>query len=781
MTFFSTSTFWGRGWRLAAPLALGLLIALVLFPASTSAHAFLERSTPEANAVIPDPPAEVRIWFTEPLEPDFSRAQLFDAEGNQIETPASRLGDEPNQLVLELPADLARGTYTIQWRNVSAADGHPEAGFFPFTIGQQADVVVPSPPPVPDSGSSVASLATLGRWLGLIGMAAAVGTFFCWVFAIRPALAAISAGDRERAGDRVRLLALVGVAMALIGAIILWVAQARTASGSASADALWSVLTGTRFGTIWLLRLATLIVYSVLLIRRSSWLQPAGASGTIITVLAGLLALLPFSLNSHAAAQPAGQPAAVTVDWLHLMGSSIWLGGLLTVLIGLIQLRGIAADQRRQVYAAVIPRFSTIAITSVIVLAATGIYSAWLQVGNLYALRESEYGRTLIVKLILVVPLLILGGLNLRVIGPAMLRKAGARLHFARTVLAEVVLGLGILAVVGVLIGLPPAREVVSVEAGHALFRFNEAGVSANLHITPGAVGPNLYTVDLAVSEGDLPPESELLLRISSDSDIEGIREVVLNQISSDPLRFEAQGQELSVVGQWDLELILRRPNTVDWRVQTPIDVQRLPPADRVPGQPPRFEGYTAAAAVLLGGLAIALIVASLRRRRIEGSSRFVTEAGLALAVISALILVVTSFSSDSVARSENPIPRDADSVALGRSIYLENCTTCHGEDARGDGPDAVGMLPPPADLYADHVDDHTDETIYWWIRLGIDNTPMPGFEERLTSDEVWHLVNYIRSLRHPVEASTGSDALADLGSDGICTQPAEPVEASAP
>src|SRR5690349_16317662 len=121
-----------RGWRQRAILILPI-VAIVLGlmasqPQTAKAHAFLDRSEPSANRVLPEAPTEVNLIFTEPLEPDFSRAELYDSTGALVPTEPSRIG-EANQILLTLPADLPNGTYTVQWRNVSASDGHPQQGF----------------------------------------------------------------------------------------------------------------------------------------------------------------------------------------------------------------------------------------------------------------------------------------------------------------------------------------------------------------------------------------------------------------------------------------------------------------------------------------------------------------------------------------------------------------------------------------------------------------------------------------------------------------------------
>jgi putative copper resistance protein D len=52
-----------------------------------------------------------------------------------------------------------------------------------------------------------------------------------------------------------------------------------------------------------------------------------------------------------------------------------------------------------------------------------------------------------------------------------------------------------------------------------------------------------------------------------------------------------------------------------------------------------------------------------------------------------------------------------------------------------------------PADFGGGHTDTHPDGDLYHWIRNGIDNSDMPGFAEQLSSEETWHLVNYVRRL----------------------------------
>ena len=93
-----------------------------------------------------------------------------------------------------------------------------------------------------------------------------------------------------------------------------------------------------------------------------------------------------------------------------------------------------------------------------------------------------------------------------------------------------------------------------------------------------------------------------------------------------------------------------------------------------------------------------------------------------------------------------NPFPLNQESVDKGLATYTASCTTCHGDTGRGDGPAGLALNPPPADL-AIHVPLHTDDELYSFIADGIDGTPMVAQLGNLTTDEIWHLVNYIRTI----------------------------------
>src|SRR5262245_27503788 len=101
-------------------IILGLLLFGLIGPQPVWAHATLLRADPAPNAVIAEPPAEIRLWFSELLEPAFSYIRLSDSDGNPVATPASEI-DRNNAYQMALrPGDLPEGLYTVNWLALSA-------------------------------------------------------------------------------------------------------------------------------------------------------------------------------------------------------------------------------------------------------------------------------------------------------------------------------------------------------------------------------------------------------------------------------------------------------------------------------------------------------------------------------------------------------------------------------------------------------------------------------------------------------------------------------------
>jgi mono/diheme cytochrome c family protein/uncharacterized membrane protein len=441
---------------------------------------------------------------------------------------------------------------------------------------------------------------------------------------------------------------------------------------------------------------------------------------------------------------------AIAFDVFHLLGVSLWVGGLFVLAAVLVPtVRTLAPPVRRAVLVRVLPRFSALALAAWAVLAVTGLYSAWLQVGNWTGLRDTAYGRSLTVKLVLLVPLLLLGAFNLLAVTRNLQRRNadertvdGWSRRFGLAVGAEVALVVLVLFVVGRLIGQAPAREVLAQRIGHTSLALELGGRDATLAVAPGATGPNHFRLE--VGGGPLPANSAAVLRLELPSVDTGRKELKLVRAAGNA--FEGHGSELSIAGDWTIEAILRQPGENDLAATRTFALGTEPPIVRLPSPAWHFDRSALPGLLFLvlgiAGLVLARMSANTRRRRQSG--------GLGLAALSlgaGLLLLwrTTPAGVTPVAAATNPVQPSVASITRGEEVYAANCLQCHGATGNGDGPAAAGLDSPVADLASAHARSHLDQDLFYWIENGIDGSAMPAFGDRLDDAEIWDTINYVR------------------------------------
>ncbi len=110
------------------------LFAIVLgTQQAASAHAFLDRAEPRVGSKVDKPPGSVRMWFTQQLEPAFSKVEVFDADGKRVDKKDAHVDSSDRKLLIVSLPQLPPGTYKVSWRVVSV-DTHPTKGDFKFIV-----------------------------------------------------------------------------------------------------------------------------------------------------------------------------------------------------------------------------------------------------------------------------------------------------------------------------------------------------------------------------------------------------------------------------------------------------------------------------------------------------------------------------------------------------------------------------------------------------------------------------------------------------------------------
>jgi len=164
--------------------------------------------------------------------------------------------------------------------------------------------------------------------------------------------------------------------------------------------------------------------------------------------------LLTSSLTSHGAALPSGPAAGIAVDWLHIVGATAWLGGLISLAVLLPVAQG--ADTSGLV-ARLIVRFSRFALAAAAVVVLSGVVQASIEVGSWAGLLDTAYGELVLIKVGLLAAMLGLAVFNDRR-GRAQKAQKEAGQVVRGGVRAELVLGVLALATAAMLTGTPPSR-----------------------------------------------------------------------------------------------------------------------------------------------------------------------------------------------------------------------------------------------------------------------------------------------------------------------------------
>lgn len=112
---------------------LAVLALLLSCAAGACAHAFLDRAAPAVGSAVRGSPAEVRLWFTQELEPAFSTIRVLDRNGNQVDKRDTRVDVSDRTLLHVSLVSLTAGTYKVVWRVVSI-DTHVTEGDFTFEV-----------------------------------------------------------------------------------------------------------------------------------------------------------------------------------------------------------------------------------------------------------------------------------------------------------------------------------------------------------------------------------------------------------------------------------------------------------------------------------------------------------------------------------------------------------------------------------------------------------------------------------------------------------------------
>jgi copper transport protein len=460
-----------HGLRLLAVIVAATVVLALTAPAAWGHAAFLE-SQPEAGTRVEAGPSQITLGFTEPLNEGLSEATLVNVKTGET-VPSSLVEGDDRELILQPQARLERAPYRVDWHTVSTVDGHALEGSFGFgvqTAAAEAEHELEQSPLARDGWLRIAARAAFYAALIFFAGGVFAGALLSrrrpteWILprGLRSRLER-RGEDGDALAERAARRTIDAGWLAASGAATVAILEAGDAGGGLGlaglSDFLFTNVAGlARVGAV------VAILLAVVSARR----MPLAASGWIA------LAFLSIALGGHAnSAEQRG--LAVFTDWVHLLAAAVWVGGIAQIAVAWLPLVRLGDRELRQEgVRSVLPRFGRVALPAFLVVAATGLTNALIQLGHVEALWQTPYGRILGVKIAFVGSIALASYLHAVRLRPRLSAAnphpegRSERAHW-RLLFSEPLLAVGAIAAVATLVAFPlPPQQLGETDEAEA-------------------------------------------------------------------------------------------------------------------------------------------------------------------------------------------------------------------------------------------------------------------------------------------------------------------------
>jgi copper transport protein len=481
-----------------------LIILLVLSLTSipfVSAHPFTDETIPNLSSNAPTGVSEVIVYFSEPVELNFSTLKVLDNNGNQIDNKDTDYYEDEKSLIVTT-SPLEDGVYTVTTKVLSKVDGHLVPGAFLFAVG---DVVID--PKLLENQSSIDLIfypEAGARFPGIVGQTIVLGVVIASLIiwgtqnkqSIKEELEQVQIKHHQK------FMSITGIGLMLIFiSNILMIAVQTVRLETSPIEAIQ-----TYFGTIWLARM---IITIVLLGIWFTLDRKTNVTKKIqIPMLVAMLALISTSsLIGHGAAS--GETPALILDYIHNLVAAVWIGGIFYFVFTLLPaLSKLKEENREKMSLALIPRFSIAFIISIGIVIITGPLLMWFLESDVGLITESVYGQLIILKIAIASVMVALGGFfQFRVQKTAEKNfqsgKIDVHRKLRRSLKVDAALGVVLLGVVALITnGTLPEGQFQDASAQEIIYGFKTIEFTDNakfeIQITPFSSGVNTILVQVS-------------------------------------------------------------------------------------------------------------------------------------------------------------------------------------------------------------------------------------------------------------------------------------------
>ncbi len=564
----------GRLARLCVvPALAGIMLIAMAAPAW--AHAILISTDPPKNGVAAVSPSQLSLMFNENVEVSFGAIRVYTCAGKRITTGSPHhFASSDRTVVLSVPK-LDDGVYLVSWRVISA-DSHPVNGTYSFSIGNS-------------SGGNLNSCATettakSSKTVGVLFGVARAGVFSGLALLIGGAVFLLLIAGGSSAEGSTRRTMWIGWFVLTLFTIAALMLQGPYAAGAGIGDAIkWSVVHDvlhTRFGHVTEVRFLLLAAALALL----ALLKPVmrhGRAPVWWSVMGGVVAIGLAGTPGYAGHAATGDFTnfAVPLDAIHVLAMSVWLGGLVVLLVAALG-GGFSGGLRRA-----LSTFSRVAFWCVVVLILSGLFASWRQVGfTIRGYTHTSYGNILLVKLVVIVALVGLAGISRSIVR----KRRSAPLDapesavaaidertiagLRRSVFGEVALGLAVLAVTAVLVNAQPARSALTPKlfSGSVSAGSGPTAMTIQATVDPAHVGLNeihVYTLT--------PKGADLSVRGMSAKLVDGTTSVPAGLQRAGANHFLTNSAAIPIAGKY--QMLIEVEQVIDGQLRDTAAVMTVP------------------------------------------------------------------------------------------------------------------------------------------------------------------------------------------------------------
>jgi putative copper export protein/methionine-rich copper-binding protein CopC len=566
-------------------------------------------------------PANITIIFSERPDPKISYIHVTDSEGNRIDNGEFKItGVNERQATVLLDKNKVHdGVYSISWLTLSKDDGHISKGTYVVGVGAMTELGQ-NQENIAEHQETLTPVIAITKTPIIISQVCILGFVICDFIIWR---GVPKTGMRNAIHDLTlsrfrKPIILSALAITAAATILLFVqAYDITESGANYFKNLVSLLYGTSNGTVWIIRIvcSAVVLLIIYIYSRQRTIDSktdqlreiANQNQKKKTVLLSLLVVATIasiatnSIVSHSASIQSDSQLAIISDFLHFSAVSIWVGGLVylsyvffpklnhisSYVIGKVEQ---IVAQPDSITLLTLSRFSTAASISLGVIGITGLYLAWIHINSFEDLFYSDYGKVLIIKLSIALPVLLLGAYHQfwirRIFNNALHTGGNKKIEnynkivndkvlssIKLTIKFEAILAICILCAAAFLTVTPlptyqteasiqnPSQQNTPAQSKFVQDLLNQ-GIPMTLTISPFHVGFNNFTVSIPEARQNSIEISNVFAEFKKSDGSLG--PIIAKPQKINPGAYSTIGGYLSQAGQWDMKITVQRTGSYD-------------------------------------------------------------------------------------------------------------------------------------------------------------------------------------------------------------------------